>query len=386
MRSTTKKRLRPASTFGSAPQSNAKKGGKDKKISFFNRSASGQFTKDEVTFVLRNLATLCENGVSLPKAIGAMAEERSLEKRRDLLKTLRRRIESGDSFSNALTKIGSSFDNLTISQIRVGERSGTLPETLSQIADQRENSGKIREDITKKLAYPATLLTVGSGVVGFLLAYVVPVFEETYQSANVPLPGVTQAMITLGSIIQGYWWAIALMVVSCAFLLKQLRRNDQFAQKLDERVLKLPLVGPWLRDIALLQLMEVIGSLMEAGFTLAESLEEAADSVNNRAMKAGVNDLRRAVQQGEKFSREVERHTSLFPPMVSQLIIVGEQTGKLTRATQHIRIHLQDEVRRKSDLAIGVIEPVLTISLAFAVATILLAIYLPMFDMINTVG
>lgn len=345
-----------------------------------------RMSSKEVTLILRNLATLTSNGVSLPRAIGALAEEKGLEKRRDSLESLRRRIESGTTFSNAITEFDAAFDKVTVSQIRVGERAGTLPDTLLQIADQREKAGKIQENVIKKLAYPVVLATVGSAVVVFLLCYVVPVFQKTYESANVPLPAITQVMIDVGAIAKGYWWAFLTIGIGGPLLIRQLRRNDAFALKMDSRLLKVPLLGPWLRDMAMLQLMEVLGSLMEAGFTLAESLEEAADSVSNRAMKTGVNSLRKAVQRGERFSREVERHGELFSPMVSQLVIVGEQTGKLTRSTRQIRVLLEEEIQRKTDLAIGVIEPVLTISMAGAVAVILLAIYLPMFDMINTVG
>ncbi|MEN0109190.1 MAG: type II secretion system F family protein [Planctomycetota bacterium] len=386
MRASTKKRLAPIAGAPAIARARAKEAEGSSLAKLLSRKTGGRLTKAEVTFILRNLATLTSNGVSLPKAIGALAEERSLEKRRSTLLGLRRRIESGDTFSHALSMLDGAFDKVTVSQIRVGERAGSLPDTLRQVADQREKAGKIKENVVKKLAYPVVLALVGSGVVGFLLGYVVPVFEETYASANVPLPAITQTMIDIGSIAQGYWWVAALAAVGTPLLVAQLRQNETFAHAMDARLLKVPLLGPWLRDVALLQLMETLGSLMEAGFTLAESLEEAADSVGNRAMKRGVDSLRKAVNQGERFSREVERHDGLFPPMASQLIIVGEQTGRLAKSTVEIRALLEEEIERKTDVAIGVIEPTLTISMAGAVAVILLAIYLPMFDMINTVG
>ncbi len=343
-------------------------------------------TKAEGTLVFRNLATLCSNGVSLTKAVGALADEPGLEKRRELLLSLRRRLEAGDTFSHALTYLDDSFDKVTLSQIRVGERAGTLSATLSQIAQQREKAGKVREDIIKKLSYPIVLMVVGICVVGFLLTYVVPVFEETYRSANVPLPWITEFLIQVGSVCKSYSWVFLSSAAVSVVTLKKVRENDKYAKIIDGWQLTVPLLGPWLRDIAMLQLMEVLGRLMEAGFTLAEALEEAADSVGNRAMKSGVKDLHQAVMRGEKFSRQVEQHSDLFPPMVSQLIIVGEQTGRLTHSTSDIRALLEVEIQRKSDIAVGVIEPVLTMSMAAAVAVILMAIYLPMFDMISTVS
>jgi type IV pilus assembly protein PilC len=154
---------------------------------------------------------------------------------------------------------------------------------------------------------------------------------------------------------------------------------------MDAAILRAPVFGNWLRDIAVLQLMEVLGSLMEAGYNLAEALGEAGQAVSNRAIRQGVRDLQNAVRRGEKFSRELERHGETFPPIVSQLVIVGEQTGTLTRATSHIRDHLQREIERKTNIFVGTIEPTLTIGLAGAIAAILLAIYLPMFDMVNTI-
>jgi type IV pilus assembly protein PilC len=154
---------------------------------------------------------------------------------------------------------------------------------------------------------------------------------------------------------------------------------------MDAAILNSPVFGHWLRDVAVLQFMEVLGSLMDAGYNLAEALGEAGQAVSNRAIRHSVRDLQNAIRRGEKFSRELERHGEMFPPIVSQLVIVGEQTGQLTRATTHIRDHLQREIERKTNIFVGTIEPTLTISLAGAIAAILLAIYLPMFDMVNTI-
>ena len=383
MRDASKKKLAPLASFMGKKSSDKKTGGKRK--SKKGAQDNQRLTADEVTLVFRNLSTLSANGVPLPKAIGALAQESALEHRRGLLESLRRRIESGDTFSNALADHESSFDKITVSQIRVGERSGELAQTLITISQQREKAGKTRQEVIKKLAYPAALLLFGIAVVGFLLSFVVPTFEETYRSANVALPAITQVLIVAGNIVQGYWWSAAGIVAVAILVLQQLRNNEKWSLWLDQQLLKMPLVGPWLLDVALLQLMDTLSRLMDAGFTLAESLGEAGESVSNREMKRGVSDLSRAVQQGERFSREIERNSELFPPMISQLVIVGEQSGKLTQTTRQIRDLLQEEIQRKAVLAIGIIEPVLTITMAGAVAVILLAIYLPMFDMVNTV-
>jgi type IV pilus assembly protein PilC len=361
-------------------------GGKWRPQLGLRRDDKQQKLKDrDLVFILRNLATLTESGVSLPKALGTLAEEKALEKHRNMLQSIRRHLENGESFSAALAHYGASFDTVMVNQIKVGEHAGTLGETLITIARHREDSHRLRAEIVRKLAYPLLLVVMGTAVITFLLTYVIPVFEETYESAHVPLPFITRLLIAVGGAAKSYGWiALGLGAVGVVAV-QQIRKRADLAHKMDARILELPVFGHWLRDIAVLQLMEVLGSLMEAGYTLAEALGEAAQAVGNRAIQHSVRELQNAVRRGEKFSRELERHGDTFPPIVSQLVIVGEQTGTLTRATSHIRDHLQREIERKTNLFVGTIEPTLTISLAAAIAAILLAIYLPMFDMVNTI-
>lgn len=155
---------------------------------------------------------------------------------------------------------------------------------------------------------------------------------------------------------------------------------------MDHFLLRIPFIGEWLKNIAVLQFMEVLGNLMEAGFTIVDALKVCAGSIGNRAVRKSVEQLHSAILRGERFSAELERHSDLFPPVVNQLVIVGEKTGTLSKATMDIRKHLSREVERTTNLLIGTIEPVLTIGLATCIGGILLAIYLPMFDMISAMN
>jgi type II secretory pathway component PulF len=340
----------------------------------------------ELTFILRNLCTLVGNGVPLPKALATLAQEDTLARHKDVLDAIRRKVETGTPFSSAMAEFPGVCDKITAAQIRIGERAGTLVETLEHLAANRDKSRELRRQIVKKLAYPGMLVVLGSGLITFLLMYVVPVFEQTYADAKVPLPLVTQTLICVGAWSKKYLWLVAVAGIAAALVLKQLRKNERFAARMDSGILRAPLVGKWARDIAVLQLMEVLNNLMTAGFTLAEALRQTADSVGNRAFRRGVRNLQLAVERGERFSREIERSADLFPPIVNQLVIVGESTGGLTKATLDICDHLRREIERKTNIMVGALEPILTISLASAIALILLAIYLPMFDMVNTIA
>jgi type II secretory pathway component PulF len=390
MRRTQKKSMANASAVavGNAPAKlRTAAGAPGWRANLFGRNSSGHVKlKDrDLVFILRNLSTLTSSGVSLPKALSTLAEEKALEKHRDMLQTVRRRIENGEAFSSALALLGDTFDTVMVNQIKVGEHSGTLGETLATIAGHCEGRNRLKSEITRKLAYPVMLVCMGCAVITFLLTYVVPVFKKTYDDAHVTLPFITTVLIGVGAFARGYGLIILGLIAVTVVAVRQLRKRPDLAYKMDATILRVPVFGNWLRDMAVLQLMEVLGSLMEAGFNLAEALGEAGQAVSNRAIRQGVRDLQNAIRRGEKFSKELERHGETFPPIVSQLVIVGEQTGTLTRATSHIRDHLQREIERKTNIFVGTIEPTLTIGLAGAIAAILLAIYLPMFDMVNTI-
>lgn len=348
--------------------------------------SADKINRRDLVFVFRNLATLTDSGVSLPKAIGTLADEKALQEHREMLLSIRRSMENGESFSSALARCDDKFDSIMINQIKVGERSGTLPEVLNAIATHCDEANQLRSEVIRKLSYPVVLVVMGTCVITFLLIYVVPVFEKTYAKAKVPLPWITQMLIFVGNVVQHVGGYVVVLLIVAVLVIRHLRKRPKVAYRMDLALLHWPVLGHWLRDIAVLRLMETLGNLLDAGFNLADALGESIQAVNNRAVQQGVRDLQAAVRRGEKFSREIDRHEVLFPPIVSQLVIVGEQTGTLASATKSICDHLEREIRRKTNLFVGTLEPVLTITLAVAVAIILLSIYLPMFDMIKVVG
>jgi type IV pilus assembly protein PilC len=347
---------------------------------------SERLKPQELTFLMRTLSTLVSNGVSLPKALATLAKDDTLAKHRHLLEALRRKVESGIAFSTALSSFPQVCDQLTVSQIRLGERSGTLADTLQHLSENRGKTAELKQAIIKKLAYPCLLITLGSGLLTFLLMYVVPVFEETYANAKVPLPFITRMLIQVSGVVSTIGPYVVAAIILSFTAIKQLRKRQEFAIIMDRMLLRMPIVGSWIRDMAVLQLMEVLHSLMAAGYNLAEAVRETAPSIGNRAVRQGVRDLQVAINRGERFSRELERHEDMFPPIVNQLVIVGESTGQLTRATKDICEYLRREIERKTSLLVGALEPILTIGLASAIAVVLLAIYLPMFDMVNTIS
>ncbi len=242
----------------------------------------------DLVFILRNLATLTESGVSLPKALGTLAEEKALEKHREMLQSIRRHLENGETFSAALAHFGATFDTVMVNQIKVGEHSGTLSETLTTIARHREESQSAAfGNHSSKMAYPVLLVVMGSGG-DYVLADVrhPGVRGDVREGACCAAVHYAAVDRSRRSATKSYGWIVLGLdcrdgVSSCG----QLRKRADLAYKMDANILRMPVFGNWLRDIAVLQLMEVLGSLMDAGYTLAEALGEAAQAVRNRAIR-----------------------------------------------------------------------------------------------------
>ncbi len=342
--------------------------------------------KRDMVFILRNLSILVDNGLSLPKGLETMVREKSLRKYQGLLETIKRRVENGDAFSDALALFPDTFSDIIVSQVRVGEKGGTIPATLERIMLQLENADNMRSKIIKKLAYPFMLVVAGTGSITFMLTYVIPTFQTIYEENGAKLPAVTELLISFGEFATNFGWLIVLAVVALVASVVYVRRVPAGRMWMDTWLLKVPMLGQWFKNIAVLQFMEVLGNLMESGFTVVEALVASGNSVGNRRVRKSIHEMREAMMRGEKFSNELQRHGDLFPPVVNQLVVVGEQTGTLAKTTEHIRAHLRREVETYTNVMVGTIEPVMTIGLACAIGTILLAIYLPMFDMIGAMN
>jgi type IV pilus assembly protein PilC len=347
--------------------------------------AKTKIKRKELAYILANLSTLLENGVSLSRALETLAREASLKKYAFILETMRRKLEAGESFSAAAATCPNIFSELMLNQIRVGERSGAIRDAFARITQQLEQGSELRGKILKRLSYPLVVLAAGSGVVTFMLLCIVPTFEETYSKAHIPLPASTRALIAVGDFAMNYGWLVLIGTGGLIFGYTRLRKIPHLARRIDRIVLKIPGIGPWVRDIAVLQFIEVLGTMMESGFKVVDALSVSVGSVGNLAVRQSVEQLRLAVVRGERLSREIDKHGDIFPPIVSQLVIVGEQTGNLGKSTQHVREHLRKDIERRAEMCIGAIEPFLTLGMALAVGGILLAIYLPMFGMVDAV-
>ena len=337
----------------------------------------------DLASILCNLAMMTRSGLSLPKALDAMSRERALQRYSWMLQLMKRRIEQGESFSRTLALFPRTFSSLVVQQIRVGERTGDMACTLERIAEQAARRGTLRRQLVKRLSYPALVAFSGMGLVIFMMTVVVPQFEEVYADSSATLPWATVFVSGVSRALYRYGWVIPLFLGAVIATLVMIRRHAELGVKFDAAVLRLPVVGGWLRDYAVLQFMDSMGTMIESGFVPLEAIQSSLSAIGNRAVRESVGKIRRSLIRGGRLSDELNRTDAIFPPTVSQLMTVGEATGDLVRATQGVRDLLERKIKDRMDATLGVIEPALTVLLAVLIGFIVLAIYLPMFGMID---
>ncbi len=333
--------------------------------------------------MLNMLRTLLENGMPLQKALSALAADPSLRKHGKLLKRLTNRLVEGSSFHQAIAAFPTAFPIHVVQQIKLGEASGNLITALHRIAEQIEGWLTIRNNLFQKLSYPLLVILAGSGLMGFMLTVVVPQFETIYAESNVDLPWVTSVVTALSRALGRYFWLAIFPVGSCVGLYFYIRGNNQARHKFDGLTTRIPVIGTFIRDVAVIQFLRSVHALSEAGFVPIDAISQACHTVTNRYVRRELEKLSTALAQGGKLSTAMNHIEHLIPNSVRQLIMVGEHSGSITRSCEGSCKFLEGRLQQRINTLMGLVEPLLTVTLATCIGWIVLAVYMPMFKMFD---
>ncbi len=331
--------------------------------------------------LLRMLLMLINNGLSLPKALAAVCEDRTARKWLPIFTHMQSVVRQGGSISAAMSRFPRTFTAMQIEQVRLGERTGSLQRALEQIASEIEARVAMRRQMIKKLSYPVMILCAGLGLVIFMVVVVVPQFESVFAESGVKLPMVTRIVTASSKFLFAYGLLIVIAIMGAIGALLHIRTRPQGRMWLHKTMLRIPIIGVWLRDAAALQFSQGVLSMIESGYTPVEAIESAVPSVKNRAVRTAVIEVCRGVQRGERLSIQMGKYPNLFPPTLCQVVSVGEKSGDFARAMQGACKHLRSQLERRTDRVVGLLEPILTLSLAVIIGTVVMSIYLPMFHM-----
>lgn len=371
--------------MGYVPISIDKKAGAGVKRDVSIPGFSNRVKLKEIAVFSRQFAVMINSGLTLMRSLSILAVQTDNQFFSGVIDQVRRDIESGSSLSQALGRHPRQFNRLYIAMIRAGETGGSLDRTLSELAAIIEKQVELRGKIRSALAYPVTVLALVIAILMAMLVFIVPIFKKMYDSLGGKLPPATQVLITLSNVMIHGMPFVIIGAIGFVFAYKKWVATDTGRATRDRLILKVPVFGGLIRKTAMARFSATLATLLSSGVPVLESLEITADTVNNTVVADGVHAISEGTKRGEPLTRALQDHP-VFPPMVTQMMSVGEETGALDTLLRKVSDFFEEEVNRTVAALTSLLEPILIVILGSAVGGMVISLYLPMFDIIKLVG
>ena len=345
---------------------------------------SGKIKPRDIAVLSRQFAVMINSGLSLLRALNILAEQTENPSLRAVLGEVRSDVERGQSLSQALQKHPKAFNKLYIAMVKSGESSGALDATLNRMADTLEKEVALRQKIKSAMTYPVAIFGLVVLIVTAMLMFVVPMFEDLYKDLGGTLPLPTRALIGLSNLIKTFWfiWFGGLFAASWAF--KRWKATGPGQAAWDRIKLRLPIFGGLVHKTALSRFARTLAALLRSGVPILQGLDIVKDTVNNEVVAHAVSEVQSSVKEGASIAKPLEKH-AVFPPMVVQMMMVGEETGALDHMLEKIADFYDQEIDATVDAMTSLIEPLLIVVMGAAVGGMVVALYMPMFNIINLI-
>ncbi|MDX8342015.1 type II secretion system F family protein [Rossellomorea sp. YZS02] len=333
---------------------------------------------------LRQFATLLQAGVTVVDATHILSEQTESKALGKALKEIEDELRDGNPLSEAFSKHKKMFEPLLINMLKAGEASGSLDETLEGLATHYEKQHITKQKIISALAYPMVVGVIAIGVVIFLLAAVVPTFVNMLTDFGGELPAITKFVIASSEFTQKFWYIIILFFVLIAVVLAFLRKDKKTKYYLDYAVLRIPIFGKMMQKAVLARMTRTLSSLFSSSVPILQALAIVEKVVENEVVARVIGESRRSLEKGTSLTEPMKRHWA-FPPLVTQMIAIGEETGSLDSMLAKVADFYEKEVESATDRLKSLIEPLMIVVLAGLVGTIVTSILVPMFEIFNSV-
>jgi len=339
---------------------------------------------ETVTLFNRQMATLLEAGLPLLRALETLTRQQKRADFKAVLEEISDGIRAGQRFSDGLARFPRIFDTLSLNMVRAGEAGGVLEVVMARVALFQERSQRLRGKVQAAMIYPLIVMLVAVGIVGFLIAYVIPQFQGVFATMlrGQALPGLTQLVLDLSGFVQRAWWALLALPLGGWVALKGLRRTDFGERALDGLLLQTPVLGDWIRHLAIARFARTFGTLVTSGVPLLEALQSSQSVLGNRRIREAMDTVHDRVRAGASLAEPLAE-TAVFPPMVSSMIAVGEETDRLDEVCASLADTYEEEVDRTVTALTSILEPVMIVLLAVVVGTIVVALFLPIISIIQ---
>jgi type IV pilus assembly protein PilC len=371
--------------MGYVPISIDKKAGPGVKREIPIPGFSNRVKLKEIAVFSRQFATMIGSGLTLMRSLSILSIQTSNHYFAGVIDQIRNDIESGSSLSQAISRHPKQFTRLYVSMIRAGETSGNLDKTLSDLATSIEKQVELRGKIRSAMTYPIVVLALVLSILMAMLLFIVPVFKKMYTELGGKLPPATRVLITLSNIAIHAMPIVILGAVGIIYGYRRWMRTTTGKATRDRFLLRVPIFGGLVRKAAMARFASTLSTLLKSGVPVLESLEITAESVSNAVVADGVHAISEGAKRGEPLTRPLQDHP-VFPPMVTQMMSVGEETGALDSLLQKVADFFEAEVQRTVDSLTALLEPLLIVVLGSAVGAMVISLYLPMFDIIKIVG
>ncbi|MCW7551182.1 type II secretion system F family protein [Endozoicomonas gorgoniicola] len=352
-----------------------------KKSFSFGKSKGGKINPLDIALFTRQLATMMKAGVPLLNAFDITTDGIEKPAMKELLLKIKNEVAGGTTLAEALRAHPLYFDDLYCNLVASGEQSGALETLLDRIATYKEKSEALKAKIKKAMNYPVAVVCVAFIVTGILLVKVVPQFEEVFQGFGAELPAFTQVVIQISNFVQQWWFAAIIGIVGFGFMIKKIMQRSKAARdRKDRLVLKIPIIGPILEKSAVARFARTLSTTFAAGVPLVDALDSVAGAAGNVIFTDATNRIKEDVSTGQQLQFAM-KSSGIFPPMAIQMVSIGEESGSLDEMLDKVATFYEDEVDNAVDGLTSLMEPLIMSVLGVLVGGLIVAMYLPIFQM-----
>ncbi len=335
----------------------------------------------DIAVFTRQLATMVKAGIPLLQSFEIVAESVENPSMRELVGAIRDDVAAGNNFADCIRKHPRYFDDLFCNLVAAGEQSGALETMLDRLATYKEKSEALKSRIKKAMNYPVAVVVVAIVVTGILLVKVVPQFAATFSAFSAELPAFTQFVLTLSDLAIAHWWKVIAGVVVFASLFKQAKvRSPAVRDAVDRISLKLPIVGPILNSSCCARFTRTLSTTFSAGVPLVDALDMVAGATGNSVYSIATRKIKDDVTTGQQLNFAI-KNTTLFPVMITQMVGIGEESGALDSMLDKCAIYFEDQVDNAVDGLTALMEPIIMAVLGILVGALMIAMYLPIFQL-----
>jgi type IV pilus assembly protein PilC len=344
----------------------------------------GSIKMRDVVIFTRQFSTMINAGLPLVQALDILAKQTENKNLSNVTRSVVFDVESGHTVADALAKHPNAFTDLYVNMVAAGEAGGILDTILMRLATFLEKNDALVRKVKGAMIYPGVIMSVAFLAITVLLLFVIPVFESMFASVGLALPLPTRIVMGLSRFLKGYWWAVGAGGFGFVVLFRRYYKTPNGKLMIDKMMLKMPVLGDVLRKSAVSRFTRTLGTLISSGVSILDGLEITAKTAGNRVIQDAIMASRSSIASGETIAAPLQK-SAVFPPMVISMIAVGEQTGGLDEMLSKIADFYDEEVDAAVSGLLSLLEPVMIVFLGVVVGGMVVAMYLPIFDMINAV-